>query len=91
MKTPIHHTHPDIVRRLKRVEGHLRSIISMIEEKRGCLELAQQLYAVEKAVANAKRTLIHDHIDHCLEQSVGSKRRAAHEPLNEFKALAKFL
>lgn len=91
MKTPVHHTHPDIVRRLKRVEGHLRSIISMIEEKRGCLELAQQLYAVEKAVANAKRTLIHDHIDHCLERSIGPATRATRAPLEEFKEISKYL
>lgn len=91
MKTPIHQTHPDIVRRLKRVEGHLRSIITMIEEERGCLELAQQLHAVEKAVANAKRTLIHDHIDHCLEQSTSASTRGTRAPMAEFKALAKFL
>ena len=91
MKTILHQTHPDIVRRLKRAEGHLRSIIAMIEEKRDCLELAQQLHAVEKAVANAKRTLIHDHIDHCLERSVGPMTREARGPMTEFKALAKFL
>ena len=91
MKTPIHHTHPDIVRRLKRVEGHLRSIITMIEDKRGCLDLAQQLHAVEKAVANAKRTLIHDHIDHCLERSIGPATRAARAPLAEFKEISKYL
>ena len=28
---PIHQTHPEIVRRLRRAEGHLRSIIDMIE------------------------------------------------------------
>ena len=27
----IHQTHPEIVRRLRRAEGHLRSIIDMIE------------------------------------------------------------
>ena len=32
-----HASHPDIVKRLKRAEGHLRSIVSMLEEWRGCL------------------------------------------------------
>ena len=91
MNAAPHHTHPDIVRRLKRVEGHLRSIIAMIEAQRDCLELAQQLYAVEKAVANAKRTLIHDHIDHCLEQSMGLSTRGERASMAEFKALAQFL
>lgn len=87
----LHQTHAEIVRRLKRAEGHLRSIVSMIGEGRACLELAQQLHAVEKAIANAKRTLIHDHIDHCLERSIGPRTREARGPMDEFKALAKFL
>ena len=86
-----HQTHPEIVRRLRRAEGHLRSIVAMIGGERNCLELAQQLHAVEKAIANAKRALIHDHIDHCLERSRGPMTREARGPLGEFKAIAKFL
>src|SRR5260370_33744307 len=73
----LHTTHPEIVNRLKRAQGHLRSIVEMIENGRACLDIAQQLHAVERAVANAKRTLIHDHIDHCLEQTVWPMSRGA--------------
>lgn len=61
-----HASHPKVVSRLKRAEGHLRSVIAMIEEGRPCLDIAQQLQAVESAVRNAKQALIHDHVDHCL-------------------------
>lgn len=61
-----HASHAQVTNRLKRTEGHLRKIIQMIEEERPCLDLAQQLYAVERAVLAAKKTLIQDHIDHCL-------------------------
>jgi hypothetical protein len=30
--------HPDVVKRLKRAEGHLRRIISMVEEGPPCLD-----------------------------------------------------
>jgi hypothetical protein len=40
----------------------------MIEPGRPCLELAQQLHTVEKAIGEAKRTLTHDHIEHCLDR-----------------------
>jgi DNA-binding FrmR family transcriptional regulator len=86
-----HHHHPDIIKRLKRADGHLRMIITMIEENRSCLQLAQQLQAVESAILNAKKALIHDHIDHCLDQSVrasGPKGRAA---LREFRTITKYL
>jgi DNA-binding FrmR family transcriptional regulator len=84
--TLVHHTHPDIVKRLKRAEGHLRSIIEMIEEGRSCADIAQQMQAVERAVCQAKRALIQDHIDHCLDGIAGSRGALA-----EFKEISKYL
>lgn len=86
-----HASHPDIVKRLKRAKGHLHSLISMIEDERPCLDLAQQLHAVEHAVGNAKRELIRDHIDHCLEDVVGAGGKGAKSALEEFKQLSKYL
>ena len=87
----MHSTHPEIVKRLKRAEGHLRAVIGMIEAGRGCLELAQQLHAVELAIAKAKKTLIHDHIDNCLEEAAGPVPKEARAPLVEFKEITKDL
>ena len=87
----VHRTHSEIIKRLKRAEGHLGTVIGMIEQGRECVDLAQQLHAVEKAIAKAKKTLIHDHIDHCLEHSVGGRGRAAHDSIHELKQLAKYL
>jgi DNA-binding FrmR family transcriptional regulator len=39
------------------------------------------LHAVEKAISAAKKALIHDHIDHCLERAVGSAFREKRAPL----------
>jgi DNA-binding FrmR family transcriptional regulator len=86
-----HASHPAIVKRLRRAEGHLRSIIEMIQTERGCLEIAQQLHAVEKAIEQAKKTLVHDHVDHCLEQSVGRQPRDRSPLIEEFKAITRYL
>ena len=86
-----HGSHPEIVKRLKRAEGHLRSVVEMIEAGRPCLDIAQQLHAVEAAIAKAKRTLIHDHLDHCLDHVVGAIPRADRGPIDEFKAITKYL
>jgi DNA-binding FrmR family transcriptional regulator len=83
--------HPDVVLRLKRAEGHLRSTIAMVEAGRSCLELAQQLHAIERAVVNAKKALIHDHIDHCLEAQLISDPAAAKRAVAETKKLSKYL
>ena len=84
-KPHVHATHPALIARLKRADGHLRGVIGMIEDGKPCLDIAQQLQAVEKAVANAKRALIHDHMDHCLDED--------HSPADrdELKAIARYL
>lgn len=84
-----HSSHPAIIKRLNRAAGHLRSIVTMIEEERPCVDIAQQLDAVEKAVASAKRALINDHIDHCLvhaEEGEGPK-----QAIEEFRAISRYL
>lgn len=86
-----HESHPEIIKRLKRAEGHLRSAIGMIEAGRPCVDLAQQLHAVESAIANAKRELIHDHMDHCLGDAVADNGKSGKTALAEFKALTKYL
>jgi DNA-binding FrmR family transcriptional regulator len=83
-----HKSHPAIIKRLNRAAGHLRSIVGMIEEERPCVDIAQQLQAVESAIASAKRALINDHIDHCLvhaEEGEGPEHAIA-----EFRAISKY-
>jgi DNA-binding FrmR family transcriptional regulator len=87
----IHTSHPAIIKRLKNAEGHIRSIVTMLEEGRSCLDVAQQLQAVEKAIESAKKTLIHDHLDNCLERAVGPGTQAERAPIEEFKAITKYL
>ena len=78
-----HTSHPDVINRLKRAEGHLKSIITMLEDGRACLDIAQQLQAVESAIVNAKKTLVHDHIDHCLEHAVRAGTQSADDTIRE--------
>lgn len=91
MNHAVHLSHPKIIRRLKNAEGHIRSIVTMLEEGRNCLEIAQQLQAVEKAVQSAKKTLIHDHLDHCLGSAVEVNEDVARSTIEELKAISKYL
>ena len=82
-----HTSHPDIIKRLKRANGHLNSVITMLEEDHPCLDITQQL---ESALSN-KKLLIHDHIDHCLEHALDDSTRTADDIIKEFKAITKYL
>jgi DNA-binding FrmR family transcriptional regulator len=86
-----HQSHAKIAKRLRRAEGHLRHVIAMIEDERPCLDLAQQLHAVEKAIEQAKKTLIHDHVDHCLEIAANGRGAPARNVIAEFKLISKYL
>ncbi|MBB4263985.1 MULTISPECIES: metal-sensing transcriptional repressor [unclassified Bradyrhizobium] len=88
----VHDSHPDIVKRLKRANGHLQRVVAMFAEGRSCLDLAQQLHAVEKAIAEAKKTLIHDHVDNCLNVAANDgSGKSARTVLAEFKAISRYL
>ena len=52
---------------------------------------SQQLQAVEKAITNAKKTLVHDHIDHCLEGTVKDGTLSADDAVREFREITKYL
>jgi DNA-binding FrmR family transcriptional regulator len=91
-KDHVHESHPEIVKRLKRADGHLQKVIAMLAEGRPCLDLAQQLHAVEKAIAEAKKTLIHDHVDNCLDAAAnGGTGKSTKSVLAEFKAISRYL
>jgi hypothetical protein NreA len=77
--------------RLKRAQGHLATIIKMIEENRDGLETAQQLQAVVSALDKAKTVLVTDHIEHHLEDVVGPLSRDARDKLGRLSELAKYL
>ena len=92
MENPHRHaSHPDIIKRLKRANGHLQSVIAMIEDGRDCVVVAQQLYAVEKAVSEAKKTLIRDHLDHCLNDVVGDLPDAQKAAVDAFRDITRYL
>ncbi len=86
----INETDPTVIKRLKRANGHLASVIAMMENAQSCLDIAQQLSAVEKAVGNAKQALIHHHVDHCLEH-ITEGGPEAKKALREFKEITKYL
>ena len=86
-----HQTHPDIIKLLNRARGHLQSVTQMIEDSRACLDIAQQLHAVEKAIQQAKKTLVQDHIDHCMEEAIGPLTATQREHVRDFKAIARYL
>lgn len=88
------HAHPSydaVVKRLRRANGHLHNVIGMMESERSCADIAQQLQAVERAVQAAKLVLVHEHLDHCLDDAMQGQPAAVRARMREFKSIMKYL
>lgn len=82
----VHQSHDGVKKRLQRASGHLNKVIRMIESEEKCIDISMQLHAVVKALIEAKKTIIHDHLEHCLnEENIHSS------DLKEFKDITKYL
>ncbi len=86
-----HASDPALLARLRRAEGHLRAIVTMVQEGRDCVSIAQQLQAVEAALVAAKREMIQHHIDHRLEDSLPEQGATSASLAAELKTLARYL
>lgn len=84
-----HESHKDVALRLKRAHGHLAKVINMLESEEGCLQVTQQLHAVTKALLEAKKALVHDHIEHCLTENDSDAQTKSN--IKEFKEITKYL
>jgi CsoR family transcriptional regulator, copper-sensing transcriptional repressor len=55
-----------LVRRLRRIEGQVRGVQSMVAEERDCREILQQLASIRSAVQGASLAFIEEYASRCL-------------------------
>lgn len=69
-------THKEQMMRLKRIEGQVRGIQRMIEEERYCIDILNQLQAVEAAVKRVETNILKKHLQGCVADAfeTGSER-----------------
>lgn len=59
-----------LLKRLRRIEGQVRGIAAMVEDKRYCIEIVQQVSAVRKALDQVALKMMENHIDHCVRNAL---------------------
>jgi len=69
--------------RARRIVGQMNAIERMLEEDRDCSEILMQLVSARKAIKSLAETLIHSHMQHCIEH--------AHSPAEGQKQLQELL
>jgi DNA-binding FrmR family transcriptional regulator len=59
--------------RLRRVEGQVRGLQKMIDEERYCADVLMQLSSVQEALRGVGRSLLHNHLKHCVTEAIRSR------------------
>ncbi len=60
---------PDLLGRLKRVEGQIRGLQRMVEEDKYCIDILTQLNSATAALKAVGVGLLDGHARHCLRES----------------------
>lgn len=76
--------------RLRRIEGQVHGIDTMLVEQRDCKEIVQQLAAVQSALNGFRRVLLEEYAVECFLEKTGElgDRRAQETALRELVELA---
>ena len=84
----------DLVRRLRSVEGHIRGIERMVEEDAYCVEVVNQILAVQRALKKVSALVLDQHLHSCVTHAIqgsdaAAKERVLGELLEVFEATGK--
>ena len=78
---PRYPKHDTVLPRLRRVEGQIRGIARMVEERRYCIDIIQQVTAARKALDQVALQMMRGHIDSCVSTAIA--RRDGAGKINE--------
>ena len=66
MKIQNDETKGKLIQRLRRIEGQVRGVQTMLDEERDCKDIMQQLTAIYSAVQSTSRVFFRDYAAICL-------------------------
>ena len=82
--------HNDLLPRLRRIEGQIRGISRMVEERRYCIDIIQQLTAARKALDQVSLKIMNGHINSCVSDAI--RRQDGAEKIDELmQTLGRFV
>ena len=82
---------PQLVNRLKSIEGHVRGVQRMVEEDAYCIDILKQTQAIQRALEKFNSIILANHLNGCVTTALRSEQpdereRVVHELLQVFEA-----
>jgi len=68
-------THDEELVRLRRIEGQIRGIQKMIQQKRYCIDILTQLSSIIGAIKSVEENILERHLKGCVRQSFNKGNR----------------
>jgi DNA-binding FrmR family transcriptional regulator len=88
--TPHKTSHEENLARVNRIEGQVRGIRRMIEEREYCIDIITQIQAAQSALSSVARKILEKHLDTCVSDALQSKSKAdSDEKLRELMRVMK--
>ena len=80
----------ELIRRLNRIEGQIRGVKGMVEEERYCVDILNQVSAIQSALNGFNKVLLSSHINTCVVKDIrDGKEEAVDELCETIKKLMK--
>ncbi len=73
---------------LKRIEGQVRGVQRMVEDREYCIDILNQILAVKGALASVEEKILQKHFRHCVTAAImGSSEKEKQQKLDEILKL----
>ena len=87
-------TTTDILNRLKSIEGHVRGVQRMVENGDYCIDIVNQIHAVQRAMQKVNSIVLDRHLHTCVTTAIqgddpGERERVIGEIMGVFDATGK--
>ena len=73
----------DLVNRLSRIEGQVRGVKKMVEDDRYCIDIVNQVSAIQAALNSFNKVLLSNHIKSCVVDDI---KKGSEETVDELCA-----
>lgn len=81
-----HPPNGDVLNRLRSISGHVNGIARMVEDQQYCIDVINQIQAVQAALNKVSVIVLDDHMHHCVTDAIRNEDPSERERvLNEIK------
>ena len=80
-----------VVRLLRTARGQMDGVLKMVEEDRYCMDISNQLLAIQSVLKKANKEILHAHMNSCVKQAFeqGDGQQKIDEILNLLDKISK--